>query len=152
VLQAQGKLAEAETVFREALAMRRKLLGSEHPGVAILLGGLAEVLLAQGKFAEAETSARECLAIREKRPPEGWETFDARSLLGATLLGQKKYAEAEPLLLSGYNGMKERQERIPASEKQRLNETLQHLVQLYEATGKLEEAAKWKRELAAPGP
>jgi serine/threonine protein kinase/Tfp pilus assembly protein PilF len=146
VLQAQGKLAEAETVLSEALAMRRKLLGSEHPGVANLLGGLAEVLLAQGKFAEAEASVRECLAIREKRLPEGWEMFDARSLLGATLLGQKKYAEAEPLLLSGYSGMKDREERIPADEKRRLKEALQRLVELYEATGKPEEAAKWRQK------
>jgi tetratricopeptide (TPR) repeat protein len=146
VLQAQGKFAEAETVYREALAMRRKLLGSEHPGVANLLGGLAEVLLAQGKFAEAEASARECLAVREKRLPEGWEMFDARSLLGATLLRQKKYAEAEPLLLSGYSGMKDREERIPADEKRRLKEALQRLVELYDAIGKPEEAAKWKQE------
>jgi serine/threonine protein kinase/Tfp pilus assembly protein PilF len=146
VLQAQGKLAEAETVFREALAMRRKLLGSEHPGVAILLGGLAEVLLAQGKFAEAEASARECLAVREKRVPESWEMFDARSLLGATLLGQKKYAEAEPLLTTAYKGMKEREDRIPADEKRRLKEALQRLVELYEATGKPEEAAKWRQK------
>jgi serine/threonine protein kinase/Tfp pilus assembly protein PilF len=146
VLQAQGKFAEAETVYREALAMRRKLLGSEHPGVANLLGGLAEVLLAQGKFAEAEASARECLAVREKRLPEGWEMFDARSLLGATLLRQKKYAEAEPLLLSGYSGMKDREERIPADEKRRLKEALQRLVELYEATGKPEEAAKWRQK------
>jgi serine/threonine protein kinase/Tfp pilus assembly protein PilF len=152
VLQAQGKLAEAESVFREVLAMRRKLLGNEHPHVAIVLEGLAEVLVAQGNSAEAETSARECLAIREKRFPEGWETFDARSLVGATLLGQKKYAEAEPLLLSGYEGMKEREGKIPASERRQFNEALQRLVQLYDATGKPEEAAKWKRELSAPSP
>ena len=102
--------------------------------------------MAQGKFAEAEASARECLAIREKRLPEGWEMFDARSLLGATLLGQKKYAEAEPLLLSGYSGMKDREERIPADEKRRLKEALQRLVELYDATGKPKEAAKWKQQ------
>jgi hypothetical protein len=42
--------------------------------------------------------------------------------------------------------MKEREERIPAPEKRRLKEALQRVVKLYEATGKPEEAAKWKRE------
>ena len=49
VLQAQGKLAEAETMYREALAMRRKLLGNEHPDVAISLINLADVLRKQGE-------------------------------------------------------------------------------------------------------
>jgi outer membrane protein assembly factor BamD (BamD/ComL family) len=62
-------------------------------------------------------------------------------------LEQKKYPEAEPLLLTGYSGMKEREERIPVPEKRRLKEALQRLVELYDAIGKPEEAAKWKREL-----
>jgi serine/threonine protein kinase/Tfp pilus assembly protein PilF len=147
VLQDEGKLAEAETLQRETLAMRKKLLGNEHPDVAVSLADLTRTLLLEEKFIEGETLARECLALGEKRLPEGWETFDARSLLGATLLRQKKYAEAEPLLLSGYSGMKDREERIPVPQRRRLKEALQHLVELYEATGKPEEAAKWKREL-----
>ena len=31
--------------------------------------------------------------------------FWAESLLGASLAGEKKYAEAEPVLLGGYRGM-----------------------------------------------
>ena len=56
-------------------------------------------------------------------------------MLGAALLGQKKYSEAEPLLLAGYQGMKEREAKIPAPYKIRLVEALERLVQLYEATG-----------------
>ena len=42
--------------------------------------------------------------------------------MGATLLGQKKYAEAEPLLLAGYEGMKQREAKIPAAGKIRLRD------------------------------
>jgi len=105
-------------------------------------------LLADGKFAEAEPLARECLAMWEKQIPDDWLTFNARSLLAGSLLGQKKYAEAEPLLLSAYHGMKEREARIPSAGKIRLQETLQRLVQLYEATGRLDQAAEWKQKLA----
>jgi serine/threonine protein kinase len=151
-LQQEDKLPEAEILFREALAVRKKLLDSEHPDVTESLGDLARVLLLQERFIEAEALARECLAIREKRPSRDWETFEARSLLGGSLVGEKKYAEAEPLLLAGYKGMKERAEKIPARDKRRLNDVLRYLVRLYHATGKPEEAAKWERELTARGP
>jgi hypothetical protein len=70
-----------------------------------------------------------------------------RSLQGEALLGQKKYEQAEPLLLSGYQGMKEREKTIPSRAKVRLTEALQRLVKLYEATDKKDEAAKWRKEL-----
>ena len=114
-----------------------------------MLAQRISALLADGKFAEAEPLARECLAIREKQIPDDWLTFNARSLLGGSLLGQKKYAEAEPLLLAGYEGMKQREDRIPAVGKPRLKETLQRLVQLYDATGRPDQAAEWKQKLAA---
>lgn len=34
-------------------------------------------------------------------------------MLGESLLGQKKYAGPEPLLLKGYEGMKAREKDIP---------------------------------------
>ena len=71
-----------------------------------------------------------------------------RSLLGGALLGQKKYAEAEPLLVSGYEGMHDRVAKIPAYGKPRLQDALQRLVQLYEATNQPEKAAAWKAKLA----
>ena len=65
------------------------------------------------KPAQAETLLRQALAILDKKSPEEWQNFEARSLLGASLLGQKKYAEAEPFLLQGYEGMKAREAKIP---------------------------------------
>jgi dipeptidyl aminopeptidase/acylaminoacyl peptidase len=116
-------------------------------------GSLAELTkdrLHQGKFAEAEGLARKCLIQRETEIPDDWRTFNARSMLGGSLLGQKKYAEAESLLLSGYEGMKQREDRIPQAGKPRLSETLQRLVQLYEATDRPDQAAAWKKKLAVP--
>jgi tetratricopeptide (TPR) repeat protein len=118
-------------------------------------GLLAEhtlALLEPGKFAAAEPLARECLALREKMIPDDWRTFNARSMLGGSLLGQKKYAEAEPLLLSGYEGLKQRADKIPAAGNMRPREALQRLVQLYEETGRPELAAQWKKSLAQSDP
>ena len=41
-------------MLRKALAMRKKLLGDEHPDVAISLDYLADVLQEQGELAKAE--------------------------------------------------------------------------------------------------
>jgi tetratricopeptide (TPR) repeat protein len=148
LLQQKGKLAEAETTYREALAMRRLLLAADEPQLAVVLAELTRTLLTQQKFIEAEPLARECLTLREKKIPDVWLTFNARSLLGGSLLGQRKFAEAEPLLLSGYEGMKQRETSIPVIGKPRVKETLQRLVQLYEATGQPEKAAAWNERLA----
>jgi hypothetical protein len=148
VLEQEGKLAEAEAVRREELAVERRLSGDEHRFVANSLAELTSLLLVEEKSAEAEPPARECLSIREKKLPDDWSTFNARSMLGGSLLGQKKFSEAEPLLLAGYEGMKQRQDKIPAVSKVCVKETLQRLVQLYEATGEAVKAAEWKTKLA----
>jgi len=76
-------------------------------------------------------------------------TFDAKSSLGASLLDQKKCLEAEPLLLNGYEGMKKREEKIPAGRYgwDRVKQSLERLVRFYDATGKPETAAKWRKGL-----
>jgi hypothetical protein len=48
---------------------------------------------------------------------------------------------------TGYEGMKQREKTNPEQSKIRLTEAVERLVQLYEATGKKEEAAKWRNEL-----
>jgi tetratricopeptide (TPR) repeat protein len=151
VLATQGKLPEAEMEFRQALAVRRKLFGNDNPSVAASLESLALTLAQQEKAAEGETLARECLALREKKAPDDWRTFHTRSVLGGCLSSQKKYAEAEPLLLAGYDGMSQREKAIPNTEKSRLKEAAQQLAHLYEASGQSAKAAEWTRKLAESG-
>jgi hypothetical protein len=87
---------------------------------------------------------RDCLKVRQQKQPDVWTTFNTQSMLGGSLLGQKKYAEAEPLLLEGYQGMKQREAQIPKAGQARLGEALDRLVELYEAWDKKAEAAKWR--------
>jgi serine/threonine protein kinase/tetratricopeptide (TPR) repeat protein len=147
ILEDRGKLAEAESICREGLAMQRKLLGDEHPEIAFFLGTLVRILRAQGRLAEAEPFAREWLGIGEKKMTNHWQTFNARHALGAILLAQNKYAEAEPLLLSAYEGMKQHADKT-ASQVRNLAAAAGSLVQLYEATGRSDQAAVWRNELA----
>jgi tetratricopeptide (TPR) repeat protein len=140
-----GDNAKLANLLLEQLPEARKALPKDSPQLADLLavGGL--LLLQQKKWPEAEPLLRECLAIRVKKEPDDWRTFNSKSQLGGALLGQKKYAEAEPLLLAGYKGMKKRQATIPPQAETRLPEAVERLVQLYEATGRQDEAAKWRK-------
>ena len=71
------------------------------------------------------------------------------SMLGAALLGQEKTADAEPLLRAGYEGMKQRADKIPPQTKlPRLGAALDRLIALAEATGQADDAKAWKDERA----
>ena len=99
------------------------------------------------KWTEAESLLRECLLIRAKVLPDDWLRFNSISQLGGALLGLGRFAEAEPLLVEGYEGMKSREARIPPPSKVRLHEAGTRLVQLYEARGNLEKANEWRNRL-----
>ena len=109
---------------------------------------LGRIQLARKAWTEAEAPLKNALAIREITAPKDWATFNTRSLLGAALLGQKKYADAEPLLRAGYEGLKARAETLSPARKHNLCDALDRLIELAQATGKADEAKAWKDERA----
>ncbi|MCW5551602.1 MAG: serine/threonine protein kinase [Verrucomicrobiae bacterium] len=137
-----------ESLLQDQIGRMRGNLPADSPELAGLLAQLTLHRLARQEFAAAEATAREALTIREKTSPDDWRTFNSRSQLGGSLLGQKKYAEAEPLLRSGYEGMKQREVQIPPAGMIRIRETLERLVNLYEATSQPDKVAEWKTRLA----
>jgi serine/threonine protein kinase len=148
--QEAGNLEKAEAFARQLVAARRRRMGSDNPETAAALTQLARVLLKRGQLAEAGSVSREAVAIYDRCQPNGWQKFHAMNLQGATLLGQQSYTEAERLLVTGYQGMKERDSRIPVPEQPRLHEALEHVVRLYEAWGKKEQAEAWRAKQPAP--
>lgn len=155
----QGDSASETADCRNQLAVAYRLAGRdteasrlfhrypESPTHASALVVRGLMLLAQKKPAEAELKLRESLTIRRKIQPDEWTTFETKSILGQALLEQKKYAEAEPLLLSGYQGMNKRASQIRSQDKGQLTQALERLVHLYDAWGKKEKAAQWRKEL-----
>jgi serine/threonine protein kinase len=141
------KYSEAALLCQEALAIQRRQMPVDELALTGPLSTLGLIRLHAGRLGEAEPLLREHLAISQKKQPDNWKTFDAQSMLGGALLGQQKYAEAEPMLLAGYEGMRQRATKIPATGKVRRTEALERLVQLYDAWGKPDEAAKWRKQL-----
>jgi tetratricopeptide (TPR) repeat protein len=145
-----GRRADAEDLFRDVLTRRRKTVKPDNPLLAYDLTELGRNLLEQSRWSEVEPVLREALAICERATPDHWRRFDAMSLLGGALLGQGRHAEAEPLLVAGYEGMKAREARIPVPKRSRLLEAAERVVHLYEAWNQPEKATAWKARLGMP--
>jgi len=141
-------LLEAKTLAAEKAASGQSLTMQVRSKLANQQDQVGEASLNLKKYPEAETWLRKSLANFEITIPDTWGVFDTRSMLGAALAGQKKYQEAEPLLLAGYKGLKERKMTVPAAKKA-LVPALDRLVQFYEATGNAVEAERYRKELAA---
>ncbi len=62
-------------------------------------------------------------------------------------MARGRYAEAEPLVVSGYQGLKAREAKIPKSGSFNLPEAAERVVQLYELSGKPEKVAEWRARL-----
>lgn len=160
--QAMEGVNHADTaVSRNQLAVAYRLAGRvsnggrlydrdpDSPAYTSALGVRGAMLLNEKKPAEAELTLRECLNLRENNQPDDWSTFETKSLLGEALLDQGKSAEAEPMLLSGYEGLKLRERSIPAQERHRVTAALQRLVRLYKTLGQHDKETKWRMELEA---
>ncbi|MEL6780562.1 MAG: tetratricopeptide repeat protein, partial [Cyanobacteria bacterium J06597_16] len=65
--KSQGRYSEAEPLYREALEMRKRLLGDEHPDVASSLNNLAALYYNQGRYSDAEPLLIDALALFEQR-------------------------------------------------------------------------------------
>ncbi len=143
-----GKLDLAVPLYEETLKLRTAKLGPDHRQTLETMASLGRSLMKIQAFTRAEQMLRNCLAAREKVRPDGWQTFDAKSLLGGALLGQKKYADAEPYLRQGYEGMKQREKMIPIPKASVLPDALDRLIELATATNRPDEVKKWQAERA----
>jgi tetratricopeptide (TPR) repeat protein len=148
--QAAGQLTDALPLFEGTLKGSKSKLGPDHPNTLIIMNNLAGAYLDARRWAEAERTARECLDLDVKKRPDDWWRFHTMSQLGAALAGQEKYAEAEPLLLQGYEGLKARAAKIPAPRKNSLDEAAARIIKLYESWGKTAQATTWKARLGMP--
>jgi tetratricopeptide (TPR) repeat protein len=136
-------LAEAE-----AVQIVRAMQPADDQALSGALAEYAWTLLASGQSTNAEAPAREALLIYEKQHDEV-RKFWVQSMLGESLMKQKRYAEAEPLLLSAYEGANAHKSEIPKGwEGLFFGETIDRVLNYYAATSQPEEVIKWKTKLA----
>ena len=108
----------------------------------------ADCLSRLERGSEAEGAARQALEIRQRIMPEQWGRFNAMSMLGESLMLQGKFAEAETLLVDGYQGLKERRGALPGNGRQgHLRKAVERLVTLYTSWNQPDQRDAWQRVL-----
>jgi eukaryotic-like serine/threonine-protein kinase len=124
--------------------------------LADLLVHDASAKLTETNIEAAADSARKAISTLEAAMPDDWRVFNVRSVLGACFLAQKNYAQAEPLLMSGYEGMKKwatNSQTIPVIYAHEVpviyaHDALRRLVELYIDTGRSNQVSRWDQEAA----
>ena len=90
-----GRYADAEPLYRRALAIFESALGPDHPDTASSLNNLAVLLEGQGRYADAEPLFRRALAIRETAlGPDHPDTASSLGNLAGLLHDQGRTEEA----------------------------------------------------------
>jgi CHAT domain-containing protein/tetratricopeptide (TPR) repeat protein len=94
----QGQYAKAEPLLRQALDLRKEVLGPKHPAYASSLNNLALLYHHQGDYAKAEPLYRQALDLhKEVLGPKHPDYASSLNNLAALYKAQGDYAKAEPL-------------------------------------------------------
>jgi len=143
----QEKLTEAEQFHREALTHAITTYGTNNPSLGSPLLLLARLLCNTGRPADAVEYARRAFELLGENPPDKWGTYNTKAVMGRCLLGMSDYAGAEPLLRVGCEGMERHVGSVPVHTRIFLQEAIQALTKLYEATNEPGQAATWRKKL-----
>jgi len=139
-------------IRRELVAIHRDS-GDAGGNLAESLHALGRCLVAAGKPKDAEPVLRESTGLyeRQRGPENDWFRFVVLGDLGACLLAQKKYVEAEPLLTRSFEDLLKRQGTDPRKGPvigYWCAEVGERLAELYDATGRKDEALKLRKKLS----
>jgi serine/threonine protein kinase len=93
-----GLYAQAEQQMAQALALRRRVLGADHPDTTTSMSDLGTVFMLERDLAKAEPLIAEALNIRRARlAPEDPAVIDAENNLATLVSSRGDHARAEQL-------------------------------------------------------
>jgi len=142
VLYNKRDYSAAESASREAIEVYRRAFNRPQDSFnfALLLNEQGMILNKMGRPLEAEASARQALEIRSRFLAPGHRLIaSSKGVLGESLRLEKRYAEAEPILLESYNILKS----TAGEQWPRTKEVRGSLKALYEDWHKPDQAASY---------
>ena len=142
ILKYQGRLADAEPLYRRTLEAMRRTLGIEDRATLSSINNLAVLLRNLDKLDEAETLHREALGtLRRVLGPEDPDTLNSMSNLALTLRDQDKLDEAERLARESL----ETRRRVQDEEHPSTLQAMNALAAVLASRGELVEAERLDR-------
>jgi tetratricopeptide (TPR) repeat protein len=141
----KGDIEAGERLFGEMYARLSEIIGEGSHLMKEFLLNYALLLVEEGHHEMAESRTRHLLDPGNEKfsDTRNWKTPRAKSIIGRSLAGLRRYKEAEPLLLEGYRGL----EHNPQVSVEIQQQALEWIVQLYRDWGKPEEASSWQKKL-----
>ena len=139
--QLQGRRGEAEALFEEAIRIAQARLPAGHRRLVLYELNLARVRIERGQAAATVDDLKRILADRQRiYPAADWRIGQAQSLLGAALVAQRSYAEAESQLLAANASLKP----VAGYQDRERIDNRARLVVLYEARGRPDQAGAYR--------
>jgi hypothetical protein len=119
-------------------------LRGRHAVLGITLAYWGESLRRSGDVKAGESKLREALAVfNETLPKNHWRPVETRSLLAMCFVDQRRFAEAEKLLLPAYEALAA---QFPLSHP-RVAGVAERLAALYDSWGQPQKASQWRSKL-----
>lgn len=150
LMEETARLDEAESLFVEALAMRRRWLGDQHEDVATILNNLGWLFAQRGRYDQAERTLREALDLRRRLFGEEHSEV-ATTLNNLAIVHQKqgRFAAASELLRESLAIDRRLRGAHPnvAATLANLSMTLADLDKLEEAELRMQESLAMQREI-----
>ena len=145
----EGRGADAEKLFRSRLAIDERVLGKDHPDVAITLNNIARVLVERRAYSSARPLLERAVAITRQQRGDAYE--DLAFMLGSLAIVRRvdgRAGEAEALLREAIAIGREQEHRSLAPNMVELASLLCTRRQFAEGTALLARAARsWMRTI-----
>ncbi|MBD2509794.1 tetratricopeptide repeat protein [Nostoc muscorum FACHB-395] len=136
-LNERGRYSEAEPLYKKALELRQRLLGEEHPDVAISYNNLALLYSDQGRYSDAEPLHKKALELWQRllgeEHPDVANSYNNLALLYSD---QGRYSDAEPLYIKAL----ELRQRLLGEEHPDVAQSYNNLAALYYSQGQYSDA------------
>jgi CHAT domain-containing protein/Tfp pilus assembly protein PilF len=146
ILRSAGKSQEALTLAQEALEIRKKVLGEEHPHYASSLNSLAGIYMAMGDYTRSEPLYRQALEIMKKVLGEEHPgSANSANNLAEIYVSMGDYARAKPL----HRQALEIKKRVLGEEHPDYAGSLSNLAALHELMGEYANAEPLYRQALA---
>jgi eukaryotic-like serine/threonine-protein kinase len=148
-----GRLAEAEILFRHTYDSRVSHGGAKSYNTLAALLPLTAVMIQRGEAVEAESLLRPAIAAWQETRADDWRRLLCENLMGGALAAQGRHKEALDFLMPSAEGLAGRIADIPAAEHHQVSESMLRVAQSQRALGNEAAALAWeKRAASVPQP
>ena len=153
---AQGKYAQSEKETQQLIEWYQRVPGGEvNPNLSLVVLGWLKIH--QQKYAEAEAALKDAcsfLADPQHGVSQVFQTYSCQAELAASMIGQKRFAEAEPILLRSHDDLARLDSEILPDRRDAhftASESEEWIVRMYQDWGKPEKADEWRKKVAVAG-